>query len=262
MAISIKKLTDVNSTIFDDLKKVYYCADTIDTVNDINKTHTLLQLPITEDGVTLNMGGVNTTFKKLNTGEVWGSTVDRDDPEVSFNVASVSADVNAMFMGEGAVSNVKLSDPSSGGDVNLTARGYALELKAVTGSLWFPAENGDGWIVLPSIKMYGGLNGTDDSNTAYFACSVTPNTNKTDGVSLYIVSGSSKSDKSADFAGYKTIHVQYSNAIVGSYTKKTGAEVVAAAKADGYTISLSESNFASAKDGGVVDASAYTAPSA
>lgn len=187
--ITIQKGELTNATIFDDLKKVYYCEDEIEIAADLISSHTITQLPITEDGVTLNMGGVNTTFKKLNTGEIWGSTVDRDDPEVSFNVASVSANVNKMFMGPiAAAKKDNVTFPGETEDVNpsFNAQGYALELKPKIGSLWFPSENGDGWIVLPKIKMYGGLNGTDDSNTAYFACQVTPNINK-DGVSLYIL---------------------------------------------------------------------------
>ena len=234
---TIQSLTDIKnqSTIFDDLKKVYFCADVIDTASELNEPHTLLQLPITEDGVTLNMGGVNTTFKKLNTGEVWGSTVDRDDPEVSFNVASVSADVNAMFMGEGNTAAISINDPAKiDAEKSFVARGYALELKAVTGSLWFPSENGDGWVVLPNIKMYGGLNGTDDSNTAYFACQVTPNVNGTDKVSLYIISTSEKA--AAAEAKFYTVYVTYEGGVVAVLRVKTAAEVVTAAAEAGYTV--------------------------
>lgn len=194
-----------SATIFDDLKKVYYCNKKIEHAAELSATLTLQQLPITEDGVTFNMGGVNTTFKKLNTGEIWGSTVDRDDPEVSFNVASVSAAVNKLFMSEisdsekpavGKVIDFNFPEDGVSEASTFTAQGYGLELKAVEGSLWFPSENGDGWVVLPKIKMYGGLNGTDDSNTAYFACQVTPQKND-EGSSLYIFS----KDKNADNVG-------------------------------------------------------------
>ena len=194
--MTYKKTELTNATIFDDLKKVYYCKDTIEAASALGSTHELVQLPITEDGVTLNMGGVNTTFKKLNTGEIWGSTVDRDDPEVSFNVASVSKSINALFMGKlDSATQAAVGFPAEGASVapSFDAQGYSLELSPVNGSLWFPAENGDGWIILPKIKMYGGLNGTDDSNTAYFACQVTPTKNN-EGASLYILSNDNDVD--------------------------------------------------------------------
>lgn len=171
------------STILDDLKKVYFCANVIDSAEALSGSVELQQLPITEDGVTLNFGAANLTYKKLNTGEVWGSTVDRDDPEVAFNVASVNDTINSMFMGklaEDAAETVELDGNA------YAAQGYASTLEAKVGSLWLPAENGEGWVVLPNVKMYGGLNGTDDSNTAYYAVSVTPQTNKA-GASLYLL---------------------------------------------------------------------------
>lgn len=194
MAITLNKGQLTNATIFDDLKKVFYCTKEIEAAAELTSgAFALQQLPITEDGVTLNMGGVNTTFKKLNTGEIWGSTVDRDDPEVSFNVASVSEEVNSMFMdalasGKAEAVGFPKENAEDEDEVAPTfnAQGYSLGLKAKTGSLWFPAENGEGWIILPKIKMYGGLNGTDDSNTAYFACQVTPSKNA-EGASIYIL---------------------------------------------------------------------------
>lgn len=210
MAAKITKFSTVNNakTVFDDLKKVYYCTAEIDSVADFqtvaNAELELKQLPITEDGVTLNMGGVNTTFKKLNTGEIWGSKVDRDDPEVSFNVANIAAWINSLFMGDVSfkADNTEYDEAKikiAGDDVY--ARGYALELNAVKGSLWFPAENGEGWIVLPKIKMYGGLNGTDDSNTAYYACQVTPEQNG-EGASLYIITKNSTAGSNKTYSGY------------------------------------------------------------
>lgn len=180
-------------TIFDDLKKVYWCEKVIEHATDFtvegDADIDLQQLPITEDGVTVNFGSVNTTYKKLNTGEVWGSKVDRDDPECSFNVASVNNAVNEMFMDRAVDSTTQQPITEHNvtiGNNTFKALGYQSNLNAKNGSLWFPAENGAGWIVLPNVKLYGALNGTDDSNTAYFACNATPSANK-DGASVYIL---------------------------------------------------------------------------
>lgn len=193
-------------TIFDDLKKVYYCPTTINNMDMLEDSLELQQLPITEDGVTLNFGNANTTFKKLNTGEIWGSTVDRDDPEVSFNVATVSETINKWFMGEvEANSNAQVD---FGEDEKFNARGYKSTLNPKTGSLWFPAENGEGWVVLPNIKMYGGLNGTDDSNTAYYAVSVTPSENAAGATIYFLTKGGSGASKT------KLVYLTVSGSVV------------------------------------------------
>lgn len=188
MAKVNQKGFDNLKTIFDDLKKVFVGAE-ITSEEAIGTLTELQQLPITEDGVTLNFGAVNTTYKKLNTGEIWGSTVDRDDPEITFNVASVNDIVNSYFMNKGNKNTAIVNFGTEQNAENYDAQGWDPGLKAHTCSLWLPAENGEGWIMLPSVKMYGALNGTDDSNTAYFAVTATPN-NKEGMSQFYILTKS------------------------------------------------------------------------
>ena len=234
MATTYKGFENIKA-ILDDLKKVYYCEDTVDASTDFkNKQFSLQQLPITEDGVTLNFGNANTTFKKLNTGEIWGSKVDRDDPEVSFNVATVSETVNEWFMGKAGVHGeveINKQGESDGKKENFIVQGYASTLNAKTGSLWFPAENGEGWVVLPNIKMYGGLNGTDDSNTAYYAVTVTPQTNDVDGASIYFLS----KNGSGNATNKKLVVGTVSGNVVLQFYASSKDEVDAALDAAGYT---------------------------
>lgn len=191
--VAITSLAQVTDTvIFDDITRAFKCDKVVDDLAQINSEEfPLVQLPITSDGVTFNLGSVNTTNKKLSSGELWGSKVEKDDPEVTFNIADISKIVNGMFMDEIVEYEENGETPKE--DVEITiaghkykGKGYSSSLKAWTGSLWFPSENAQGWIILPNVKVYGVFNGTDDGNTAFYGCSVTPQQNKKNAI-MYLL---------------------------------------------------------------------------
>lgn len=215
--------------VLDDIKQAWFCDKEIERATDFNtESIELKELPLTEEGVNLNFGSANLTYKKTSTGLVWGSKVDRDDPEVSMNICNVHDEINEMFM-EKKESTADVTI----GEETFAAVGYASTINASHGSLWLPAENGEGWIVLPKITLFGTLNGTDDSNTGFYETKIVPATNA-DGCTLYFLSKTGTTSAATKFHVY--IQSNTGNDIVADFWVENADEVVTKADAAGYVV--------------------------
>lgn len=152
--------------IFAKVAHVYYSSSVLNATPSASISVDM-ELPIIEDSVSFDTGGVDKTETKLTTGQVWTSRATKSDSNITMQVASLDADINALFM------------DSKGND------GYATTVKKATGSLYFVDDTGKGLVVLPNVEMFGSLVLGEGDNPGYFNVTVTPLINNND-VNIYI----------------------------------------------------------------------------
>ncbi|MCQ2231419.1 MAG: hypothetical protein MJZ30_06175 [Paludibacteraceae bacterium] len=193
MAETAKKITVQSGkeaanlqTLFAKMKNVYYNSDPI-TANSLNATgvECELELPVLEDGVTLNTGEPDVTEIKLTTGAIWVSRANKGDSDISFQVASIDGAINDLFLTKKAAASVS-GITVAGLDGNFAGDSYSLDVNKVTGSLIMTDDNKQTVLILTNVEMYGGLVAGDSDNPAYFNVTVTPKDN-TDGAAIMIL---------------------------------------------------------------------------
>ncbi|MGR4860051.1 hypothetical protein ABLT32_13570 [Bacteroides pyogenes] len=179
-----KKTTDLN-TLFNDVKEVYFKNSEIKTSDLGEESLTgLMELPVLKDGVNFDTGSADITPVKLTTGATWTSKVSKGDPDISFQVASIDAEVNDLLMSKGnPIAAAKgLIDGKT-----YKGAAYSLAPKKVVGSLVVKSEDGQSFIILPKVEMYSSFVAADGDNPAYFNLSVTPMENS-EGSDIMILS--------------------------------------------------------------------------
>lgn len=142
----------------------------------INAVECDLELPVLEDGVTLNTGEPDVTEVKLTTGAIWVSRANKGDSDISFQVASIAGEINDLFLTKKTTSGIS-SVSIQGLDGTFAGDSYSLDVNKVTGSLIMTDDNRQTVIVLTNVEMYGGLVAGDSDNPAYFNVTVTPKDN-------------------------------------------------------------------------------------
>lgn len=177
-----KTVTDF-AAIFNDVEEVLYNPDEF-LASGTTAINGLYDLPVLGDSITFNMGEVELTQIKLTNETIWSSKATRGDSDISFNVASVSEEINALFMNDKSLA-AQISGDFANGEAGLSGKGYNLQPKALTGSLIFPSQDRSVVVILPNIKAYASLNIADGDNPAYFSVKVTPQPNS-EGAEIFI----------------------------------------------------------------------------
>lgn len=162
--------------LFNDVKNVYYVEKELKAADLGTSLTALMELPILEDGITLNTGEPDVTRIKIINGDNWDTRSKKGDPDITFQVASIAGVVNDLFMEkkvtvEGAA-NIIIDGATYSGT------SYSLAPKKVKGALIMMSEDKSSVIVLPSVEMYASLVAADGDNPAYFNVTVTPLANE------------------------------------------------------------------------------------
>lgn len=176
--------------LFNKAKEVYYKKTELTAADLGEESLTVdMELPVLEDGLTLNTGEVEVTEIKLTTGTIWTSRATKGDSDITLQVASIDGAVNDLFMN--AIANKGITGTSGGILTGKTFSGksYSLAPKKVTGSLIFMSEDRQTIIALPKVEMYANLVAADGDNPAYFNVSVTPKDNS-EGADIMIMNDS------------------------------------------------------------------------
>lgn len=171
--------------LFNQMKHVFYLA-TKNTLPSAIATFDK-ELPVLKDGVTFDTGSPDITKVKLTTGDVWTAVADAGDPDITFQVASVAEDINALFLNvQQGTSEQKIAVGASATVNGKTYKGYGYDMspKKATGGLFLTSEDGESAIFLPNVEMYANLV-SEEGKPAYFNVSVSPLTD-TKGASIYI----------------------------------------------------------------------------
>lgn len=163
-------------TLFNDVKKVYYLSKELKAADLGTEMTAFMDLPILEDGITLNTGEPDVTRIKIINGDNWCTRAKKGDPDISFQVASIAGEVNDLFMEKkgavaGAASIIIEGATYSGNS-------YSLAPKSVKGSLILMSEDQSSVIVFPNVEMYASLVAADGDNPAYFNVTATPMANE------------------------------------------------------------------------------------
>lgn len=176
--------------LFNKAKEVYYKKTELTAADLGGESLTVdMELPVLEDGLTLNTGEVEVAEIKLTTGTIWTSRATKRDSDITLQVASIEGAVNDLFMN--AIANKDITGTSGGILAGKTFGGksYSLAPKKVTGSLIFMSEDRQTIIALPKVEMYANLVAADGDNPAYFNVSVTPKENS-EGADIMIMNDS------------------------------------------------------------------------
>lgn len=176
--------------LFNKAKEVYYKKTELTAADLGGESLTVdMELPILEDGLTLNTGEVEVTEIKLTTGTIWTSRATKGDSDITLQVASIEGTVNDLFMN--AIANKDITGTSGGilAGKTFSGKSYSLAPKKVTGSLIFMSEDRQTIIALPKVEMYANLVAVDGDNPAYFNVSVTPKENS-EGADIMIMNDS------------------------------------------------------------------------
>ena len=174
MAAGLTITNDLSNlqSLFNDVKNVYYNNKELKST-DLGAALTVaMELPVLEDGVSLNTGDPDVTRIKITTGANWTSKAKKGDPDISFQVASIAGKVNELFMD-------KKGEVAGAADIIIqgatySGSSYSLAPKKVSGSLILMSEDKMAVIVLPNVEIYASLVAADGDNPAYFNVNVTP----------------------------------------------------------------------------------------
>lgn len=194
MANIVSTTKDTLRTIFDKVNRVYYFADNKTTQGAVKALGSLtggIELPVLEDGVSFDTGEPDTSEIKLTDSTTWVSKVSQGDSDISFQVPSVHATINELFMEKKTAAAI--STAVQIGEFDYTGQGYALAPKKISGALVMISSDSLTGIYLPDVEMFASFNGEGgDDSTGYYNVSVTPLTDA-NGAGFYILNGTAHS---------------------------------------------------------------------
>lgn len=139
------------------------------------------EMPLSDEGVTFEVGDPDITRKKITEGRNWITYAKRGDDNISFQVPSFEDSLNELFMNK-VKGNVSAK---IGNDVHSGA-GYSLKPKKVVGSWVFRNPEHTITVLLPLTENYGTFKGAQGDTEGYYNVSVTPMA-ATNNVELYIL---------------------------------------------------------------------------
>lgn len=136
------------------------------------------KLPILDESVTFNMGEADVTRIKLIDQTNWTSYAKKGDPDISFQIPSLSEEI-ATLLGN------KVGASSTNATLATKFQGFSTTPKKTVGSLLFVSEDGLVCVYLPNVEVYSTMVMGDGDNPAYFNSVVTPLPDST-GADYYI----------------------------------------------------------------------------
>ena len=126
-----------------------------------------IELPVLEDGINFDTGETDVTRIKLISGDTWVSRANAGDADISFQVSSVSGDVNDLLM------------TKKTGDSAVTTGTWTF------GGLLLTGEPGEPMAFFPNVELFASLVLGDGDSPSYYNVVVTPLSNLSD-VTYYI----------------------------------------------------------------------------
>lgn len=154
-------------------------ADLTETVDILDSAD--FEMPISEEGVTFEIGDPDITRKKITEGRNWITYAKRGDDNITFQVPSFDDSINSLWLTKVA-QTVKAK---VGGDAYEGA-GYQLKPKKVVGSWIFRNPEHTITVLLPNTENYGTLKGAQGDNEGYYNVATTPMSNSGN-VDVYIL---------------------------------------------------------------------------
>lgn len=139
-----------------------------------------LELPVLEDSISINFGDAETTEINLIDGTIWTSKATKGDSSITFQVPSLSDEINSLFMTKGTAYETTGID---GKDYN--GAGWKVDVKKALGALLLTDDTESVCLVLPNVEMTGTFNAGDGDNPAYYNVTVVPKPNQ-DGDTIII----------------------------------------------------------------------------
>ncbi len=180
-----KTLPDLH-TVMELMGEAYYFAREIKPA-DLTDTDDILdtadfEMPISEEGVSFEVGDPAITKKKITEGRNWITFAKRGDDNISMQVPSFDDSLNDLWMHRATADAVKVK---AGGDT-YQGNGYQLKPKKVVGSWIFRNPEHTITVLLPNTENYGTLKGATGDNEGYYNVAITPMAS-TANVDIYIL---------------------------------------------------------------------------
>lgn len=195
MANIVTTSKDTLRKVFDKVHRVFFFSDNKTDQGAVKPLGSLsggIELPVLEDGVSFDTGAPDKSEVKLTDGTTWTSKVKQGESDISFQVSSVHATINELFMEE--KSEAVISSAVQIGDYNYTGQGYALAPKKIGGALVMVSSDFLTGVYLPDVEIFASFNGEGgDDSTGYYNVTVTPLTDSK-GAAFYILTGTASSD--------------------------------------------------------------------
>lgn len=184
---------NANKKTLSDLRKVmelmgeaYFYAKELKP-SDLTSTEDILdsadfEMPISEEGVTFEVGDPNITKKKITEGRNWITYAKRGDDNITFQVPSFDDSINELWLTKATTAAVSAK---VGGDT-YSGAGYQLKPKKVVGSWIFRNPEHSIAVILPNTENYGTFKGAQGDNEGYYNVATTPMSNSGN-VDVYIL---------------------------------------------------------------------------
>lgn len=137
-------------------------ADILDTAD--------FEMPISDEGVTFEVGDPDITKKKITEGRNWITYAKRGDDNISFQVPSFDDSLNELFLNKVTSAAVKAK---VGGDT-FEGSGYSLKPKKVVGAWVFRNPEHTMTVLMPLSENYGTFKGAQGDTEGYYNVAVTP----------------------------------------------------------------------------------------
>ena len=181
---TITKKAETYQTLFDDVEEVLFYPHILKS-SDIASIDLkeIIELPVVEDGVTLNTGDADVNQIKTTTGKIWTTKVKKGDADFGFHVPSVSDEINDLFMrNTGQTAKLDLTGIRDLGE--FVGAGYSLSPKKVVGSFILLSNGGQTVYVFPNVEIYASFVAADGDTPAYFNLKCYPLSNE-EGVEMF-----------------------------------------------------------------------------
>lgn len=160
-------------------EKEIKASDLVDTKDILSEAD--YEMPLSEDGVTFDIGDPDITRKKITEGRTWLTFAKRSDDDISMQVPSIAEKLNELFLTKtGSEAKAKIGNDSYSG------YGYQLKPKKVVGSWIFRNPEHTIAVLLPNTENYGTFKGAKGDTEAYYNVSITPLANSNN-VDIYIL---------------------------------------------------------------------------
>lgn len=182
-----KQISHLNQ-VTSDFSHVYFIDCTSLVNNEINSSNIVekvqspdFEFPVVADSITYNLGDTSSEYVKLASGENWACKRTKDDPDISFNVASNNSKVAELFA-TAKTNSIGVTPPVAGATTKRVIGYDAATVKVVYGALVF-ADDAGNIEILPKCEL-SASRGKD--SVAYWAVKVNPLQNS-EGVSVFTV---------------------------------------------------------------------------
>lgn len=166
--MATKKLSELQK-VFELMGEAYFFK----TLPELTTTADILtladfEMPVSEEGVALNVGDPDITRKKITAGINWITFAKRSDDDMTMQVPSYDDSLNELFLTKkGAAKSVKVGDDTYEGSA------YSLAPKKFKGAWVFRNPEHTIVVILPNTENYATFKGPAGDSEGYYNVSMT-----------------------------------------------------------------------------------------